>query len=305
MALLVVTAEVGLQLLVRDARQSFGRGSPVDARGDELRILCIGDSHTYGAGVEPDEAYPRQLEARLEPRFAPRPVQVINAGFPGVNSAFVAHRLGERIDQFDPTLVIVWVGANNRWNSLETGDDGGDGAAGGGGSGSALDGPGPAARVHRALLHSKLYRYAAVLATNARDGSDESAEMPWQRRDEVISDSELVRGVGRDVRAMTEIARSRGVPIVFVTYPLHLMAATNAAIHRTASELGVPVVLTSTDFQRARRDGYERRDLIVNASGPHPTGLLYGYVAESLEALVVALLQPGPAPASGSTSDDG
>ena len=41
------------------------------------RIVALGDSFTQGYGVEEDEAYPRQLERRLEG------VEVINLGVPG------------------------------------------------------------------------------------------------------------------------------------------------------------------------------------------------------------------------------
>ena len=44
-------------------------------------VLCVGDSHTYGLGVEPHEAYPEQLQAVLD-SIAPDRYTVINAGIP-------------------------------------------------------------------------------------------------------------------------------------------------------------------------------------------------------------------------------
>ena len=45
--------------------------------GASERILCIGDSHTYGAGVERDESYPAQLQRVLD-GLAPGRYAVMN-----------------------------------------------------------------------------------------------------------------------------------------------------------------------------------------------------------------------------------
>lgn len=51
---------------------------------DVLRIGCLGDSFTFGWGVEVDEAWCRQLEGRLG-RVGGRRVETVNLGVPGYN----------------------------------------------------------------------------------------------------------------------------------------------------------------------------------------------------------------------------
>jgi hypothetical protein len=46
------------------------------------RLLILGDSVTFGTGVDRQQAYPARLQEALEPRVQ-RPVEVINAGVPG------------------------------------------------------------------------------------------------------------------------------------------------------------------------------------------------------------------------------
>ena len=61
------------------------RGGEVAAKqAGELRILAVGDSFTYGHGVQDDEAYPAVVETMLRARG--HDVQVLNAGVPGYNT---------------------------------------------------------------------------------------------------------------------------------------------------------------------------------------------------------------------------
>lgn len=67
----VVTNSMGF----RDRERSLPRTAGLH------RIIAIGDSHTFGLGVEVAEAYPTQLESAL--RSAGEAVEVWNAGTPG------------------------------------------------------------------------------------------------------------------------------------------------------------------------------------------------------------------------------
>ncbi|MHC1791357.1 GDSL-type esterase/lipase family protein [Solidesulfovibrio sp.] len=60
-----------------------GRRPAGPARSDNsLRVLCLGDSFTYGVGVDDGQTFPALLEASLQTRFPDRTVEVINAGVP-------------------------------------------------------------------------------------------------------------------------------------------------------------------------------------------------------------------------------
>lgn len=288
LAVLVVASEASLQLLSVLARSGVGGRLGGPGADEAITILCVGDSHTYGAAVAEEESYPSQLAGILEEIYAPRSVRVVNAGFPGVNSAFVAQRLEQNLLRFRPDLVIAWVGTNNRWNSLET---------------ATWQRESMTERLDHLLLHSKLYRLARVLAaTGARSGQPigarvrpgdappEGGERATARRDRRLSDGELDAGIAYDLERMDALTRALSTPLVVVGYPLREMAGPNRALRRHAGRLGIPVVETSRDYARAQHDGHRRDALIVQAAGPHPTGLLYRYVAESIASVVVAEL---------------
>ena len=73
---------------------------------DQRRILVIGDSFTFGAGVEGEEAYPRLLEGLLDSDYAGR-IEVINAGVPGRYVDEYYLELKERGLPLEPDLVLV------------------------------------------------------------------------------------------------------------------------------------------------------------------------------------------------------
>lgn len=80
---------------------------PRPRRGNTFRVVCLGDSFTWGFGVPDDSTFAVQLEEALGARFPDLDVQVINAGVPGYGTADQLHFLTSRADLLDPDLVIV------------------------------------------------------------------------------------------------------------------------------------------------------------------------------------------------------
>lgn len=72
-----------------------------------LRVLCLGDSYTFGTGVAAEETYPKQLEALMRRRWPHRRVEVLNFGIPGFNTAQEAVALRERALLFEPDVIVL------------------------------------------------------------------------------------------------------------------------------------------------------------------------------------------------------
>lgn len=66
------------------------------------RVLCLGDSQTFGFGVEAEEAYARVLEGRLGAG-----AQALNAGVPGMGTAHELYFLETEGWQYAPDAVTV------------------------------------------------------------------------------------------------------------------------------------------------------------------------------------------------------
>lgn len=88
------------------------RQAELDSRLPVHRIVAIGDSFTFGHGVEGEEAYPRVLERLLVRELGPE-VLVVNAGVPGrwVDEYYL--ELRERSLTLSPELVILGLFVGN------------------------------------------------------------------------------------------------------------------------------------------------------------------------------------------------
>lgn len=103
------------------ATNSIGiRNREVDLRSpDRFRILAIGDSFTYGWGVEAEYAWPRDLENRLSKKS--RKFEVLNLGCPGTSVDAYATIAETAIPLLHPQLVVVAVLQGDDLKQLDLG----------------------------------------------------------------------------------------------------------------------------------------------------------------------------------------
>lgn len=92
------------------------RDAPIPPRReDELRVLVIGDSFTFGTGIRPQDRYSELVQTRLRLRYQ-RPVTVITAGIPTWGMKNYYHFLRERGLDYEPDIVVVGFISNDRWS---------------------------------------------------------------------------------------------------------------------------------------------------------------------------------------------
>jgi lysophospholipase L1-like esterase len=290
----LATAEATLQVASLFVHDRSGDGW---RPGADYRVLCVGDSHTYGAGVAEPDSYPAHLQRFLDER-APGRYSVLNLGVPGMSTRQVLNRLPLNVDRLSPDLVIVWCGINDAWNLSELSDDPG----------------GWAAWLDRVAVRSRLYRLLRVRlhdwrferdlsAVQAKEGTryriaSDAPEDPrapqtvhWGSAVERVqhevgefkADAAMEQRVADDLEAMVRYASGAGVRLVFVTYPLDFSVSytANRAIRRVAKELGVRLVESPPAMQRVPKERYS-----VLWAG-HPSGPTYEEIARDVADAVV------------------
>jgi lysophospholipase L1-like esterase len=97
-------------LHVFDERK-FRRTEPIPPkRDDRFRVVVLGDSLTYGVGVESADTYPAVLERELGQTHR---IEVLNLGVRGSQSEDIRRRLQELYDALAPDLVVYGICLND------------------------------------------------------------------------------------------------------------------------------------------------------------------------------------------------
>jgi len=90
---------------------------PYGVHPGRFRIVCMGDSSTFGWGVESEEAYPHVLMQELRRRHPGRAVEVVNLGVCGYSS-FQGRILMEiEAARYEPDVVTLSYGSND-WSRV-------------------------------------------------------------------------------------------------------------------------------------------------------------------------------------------
>ncbi|MCM8774231.1 MAG: SGNH/GDSL hydrolase family protein [Candidatus Omnitrophica bacterium] len=92
----------------RDKEISPHKGS------NTFRIICVGDSVTFGWPCKIEETYPKVLEKLLNSHFSQKRFEVFNAGVPGYSSYQGLIWLRKDIIKYKPDLIIIYYGINDR-----------------------------------------------------------------------------------------------------------------------------------------------------------------------------------------------
>ena len=178
-----------------------------------FRLLCLGDSVTFGHAVEAEEAWPRRLEEALRDAGGP-PVQTVNAGVPGYSPFQEIDWLRERGWAYGPDALVVGFVLNDvveRYVTLAAW--GGDHTVLGVDTTVTL---GPLQRfVRRTAFHGAFTRLRRARAVRREtysvrrlfdDPLAESIEAAWAATEAELADLE-----GE--------AAARGVPLLLVIFP--------------------------------------------------------------------------------------
>lgn len=78
-----------------------------------FRIACVGDSHTFGHGVDEQGTWPRALQRSLDHELGTRRVEVMNWGVNGYDTEQELALLEERVSRYEPDLVLLQFFAND------------------------------------------------------------------------------------------------------------------------------------------------------------------------------------------------
>ncbi len=226
------------------------------ARPDVLRVMVVGDSLTYGTGIDERWTYSRRLETLLEPDYR---AEVLNLGVGGHQSGDVVRTVRQLLAELRPDLVVYGVCHNDFLPSGrdQTGDNRYAWAI-------------PVADSVKAFFidRSRLVR----LSAKAYDVALLRMDLRDDYFDEILNGfAGYQERFGRDVAELDELVRSRGLPPVVALVLDHKPAVdprgrrvTRAAESRLQAA-GMDVIETDPYYRH-----FDGRDFRVSRWEGHP-----------------------------------
>ena len=123
----LAAAEISLRAVGWYLLRSRTRALEAEVPPGAYRMLFIGESTTYGLGVDPVESYPAQVAGLLELKHPSRRFLAFNRGVPSLTTASMLQTLPEKLELVAPDLVLLLVGVNDfhtQYNGVRVPGDG-------------------------------------------------------------------------------------------------------------------------------------------------------------------------------------
>jgi lysophospholipase L1-like esterase len=108
-------AEPGAQLHINSLGLR-GREISIAKPPGVTRIICLGDSCTFGGG----QPYPQMLQAILDQQFGTEKFEVLNAGVIGYTSLHGLEWFRSELERLQPDIVTIYFGWNDMWRGKES-----------------------------------------------------------------------------------------------------------------------------------------------------------------------------------------
>ncbi|HVR70228.1 MAG TPA: SGNH/GDSL hydrolase family protein [Vicinamibacteria bacterium] len=242
------------------------------------RVVSLGDSFAWGAGVEFDDAYPQRLERGLNRRRG-EPWEVVNLALPGMNTVDHAAQLEQEGMAYGPDLVLLGFVLNDSEDATaaETRRAADWEEAPAGPRGGPLD---------RSALFRLVRTRLWATAENRRRVSS--------YRSMYAEDAPGWLAARRALRSMGALCRTRGVPIVVAIFPLFGNPLDEAypfpEVHRQVAEAAAEAGAKVIDLLPAYR-GLRWELLVVDgAADEHPNEIAHriaaGVILRALDDVV-------------------
>jgi len=78
-----------------------------------FRVMCLGDSMTFGQGCPPLQTLPAQLETMLNADTWDQSVEVVNGGVSGFSIHDAWHHYVKQLKLFNPDLIVIIICYND------------------------------------------------------------------------------------------------------------------------------------------------------------------------------------------------
>ena len=199
---------------IRYQTNSLGiRDKEINRNSDELLILCLGDSSTYGWFINENDTYPRILENILSKKMNLN-CRVVNAGIPGYTTRQTLLFLKKVGINLEPDLVIMKAGHNER-RLVYISERG------------SIQKKGLIKALHRYLKYLNIYRFF-LEETRKHLSTTSPPTVPRVSANEML----------KDIKDINAILKEKNIPLLFIYWDIRADAKENKTKAQKAVENG-------------------------------------------------------------------
>lgn len=265
-----------------DERGLRGEVPPPSDDPDELRVICVGDSCTFGKGVLEADCWPRQLEGLLG-----EDARVYNLGINGGYGQVYANLLEEHADDLRPDHVVVGYNLNDFPNAIREIDE------------KVFHQRGLRQLIPQSvrdrLGRLALYRYARAWYYDRQRDKDmkasESLAAEASAEDPALA--EAWRGEREHLAAIQAAAERHGASTIVFLFPYESQVLLDdfdrrpiERIRGLCEDLGLPFVDLAEEFRSAARAPGAPASLFIKGDRYHPNPAGYAIVAERVRDVI-------------------
>ena len=253
-----------------------------------IRIVCFGDSSTFGIGAEMEDSWPALLEDQLNDRGEQR-FQVINAGVPGYTSHQGFLHMRQEVDRLQPDIVFASYANNDFWRWGNRTDEQ---------HARRFD----SSSLHSRLMHSRLLQvvdqFARPKAERTASAWAQSTTFNYVSPNESWVPRVPLEQFESNIDGMCDLCESRSIPMALVLWPDQPQAAGQwsprieyqNSLKKVAAKRGVEQADVVSIFQRNRElavQSYVPNDIVhVDGNGNRLAALAASQAAgKCVEAL--------------------
>ena len=244
-----------------------------------FRIACVGDSYTYGHGVDDDDTWPYQLSTLLRADADESSVEVINFGVSAYDTVQEVHQIRTKVLDFAPDLVLLG------WFFNDTSVHGGAGAdrrempflvrtlsrKNEGWIKELRDRSHFAELVCRRVYRHSFQQYFVATRTDTYDAETRG----WQRATKALGNAK-------------KLLDKRGVPFLLVLFPTLYRDGDHLGSHEAYEKVKAfcrDISLPTLDLEPEFLDE-ELSSLWVHYTDDHPNGAAYRIAADAIRTFL-------------------
>ena len=247
----------------------------------EFRILAVGDSFTFGSGVQDADTWPQQLEARLRDERS-EPVEVINAGFATGSYHVAGYVPWIQSDgvEFKPDVLVIGLCLNDLGDIPMLGY-------------SVVKPKEPWLGGISEILNT--IQGKMLMDEVKQQKLDDTLLLKFETAKAVANNSEVSWPAAQDgFRSIKKVTAERGIRLIVAVFPMvtqlndrYPLGHTHETVNKFLAAEGIESLDLLSNFM-----GREESDLWVHPTDQHPNRIGQGLIAEGIHDYLKANPKP-------------